>query len=571
MSDAALLDASASASAPRDRRWNGPLELLPEELEPISRANLNRWIWFFLALGVLARMVRYLLRFPLWEDEGYLVSNFLTRGYSDLMGPLECRQVCPLGYLWVQLTIVKLLGFSEFTLRLYALVTGLAELFLFRHLAGRLIKGIPLLVAVAVFSIAYPTIRYSVEAKPYGNDLFVSLVLMTLAVEWWRSPSRQRWLWGLVAVVPCAVGLSYPAVFVAGTVSLLVAWVLWKSAARWQWIAWFAYNLLLLASFAALFHFSARHQSGSAGDQMSHFYRRGFPPLDQPLRLPVWLLDIHTSDMLAYPFGGGHGGSTLTFFCVAAGMAVLIRRRHWPLAGFCLIPLGLNMTAAAMHRYPYGQMVKFQLYLAPLFCVLAGLGAVAVLSWRRRGRPVQLPALQIVLVVLALVGVGSIARDIWSPAKSLSTQRYRDFARWFWNAAEFDGETVCLKSDLNVTFSPQTYVYGLSSLYLCNQRIYSPRHARGETPRWDRISADRPLRCVQYYSSAVPYDERAAAAWRAEMASRYELVGQERYACTFYDKWDRRLRSLDYVEVYKFVPKLSNTSQELTQKTVAAK
>ena len=43
MSDAALLDASASASAPRDRRWNGPLELLPEELEPISRAAGFDW------------------------------------------------------------------------------------------------------------------------------------------------------------------------------------------------------------------------------------------------------------------------------------------------------------------------------------------------------------------------------------------------------------------------------------------------------------------------------------------------------------------------------------------------
>ena len=75
MSDAALLDASASASAPRDRRWNGPLELLPEELEPISRANLNRWIWFFRP-GRVGAWCAY-LRFPCGKMKD-TVSNFLT-------------------------------------------------------------------------------------------------------------------------------------------------------------------------------------------------------------------------------------------------------------------------------------------------------------------------------------------------------------------------------------------------------------------------------------------------------------------------------------------------------------
>lgn len=180
----------------------------------------------------------------------------------------------------------------------------------------------------------------------------------------------------------------------------------------------------------------------------------------------------------------------------------------------------------------------------------------------------HLAPLRFVLVVLALVGTGSIARDVWFPAKSASTQRYRDFARWFWNAAEFDGEAVCLKSDLDLTFSPQSYEYGLSSLYLCNQRIYSPRHARGEAPQWDRVSAQHPLRCIQYYASEAPYDESAAAAWLAEMTSRYELVGRERYPCPVYDKRERELRALDYVEVYKFVPKSTSAAGNLAQKTI---
>ena len=55
------------------------------------------------------------------------------------------------------------------------------------------------------------------------------------------------------------------------------------------------------------------------------------------------------------------------------------------------------------------------------------------------------------------------------------------------------------------------------------------------------------------------------------MTSRYELVGQERYPCTFFDKRERQLRALDYVEVYKFVPKSADATGKLAQKAVATK
>ena len=66
-------------------------------------------------------------------------------------------------------------------------------------------------------------------------------------------------------------------------------------------------------------------------------------------------------------------------------------------------------------------------------------------------------------------------RDFYFPAKSVDVMRARDFARWFWFTAQFDGEVACLKSDLDLVFVPGQYEYGLLSMYLCNQRIYSAR------------------------------------------------------------------------------------------------
>ena len=69
---------------------------------------------------------------------------------------------------------------------------GIGSLFVFRHLAGRLLQGIAFLLAVGVFAVAYPLIRYSAEAKPYGPDMLVSLALLTLTVEWLRQSAAIR-------------------------------------------------------------------------------------------------------------------------------------------------------------------------------------------------------------------------------------------------------------------------------------------------------------------------------------------------------------------------------------------
>jgi len=161
----------------------------------------------------------------------------------------------------------------------------------------------------------------------------------------------------------------------------------------------------------------------------------------------------------------------------------------------------------------------------------------------------------VLLSAVALVGVVGMARDFWFPAKSAAVMRARDFARWFWFTAQFDGEVVCLKTDLGLTFSPADFQRGLSSMYLCNQRIYSPRHAAGREPQWDRVAEDWPLRCVEYHAASGPYDRAGRDRWLASMQAQYTLVGRERYPFILGESKDGRPRDLDYLEVYKFVPR----------------
>ncbi len=176
--------------------------------------------WLFVALGIALRLVRYLLCFPLWGDETMAAANFLERGYADLLKPLDYGQTCPLFFLWMELTIVKLWGFHEMALRLAPTMCGLASVILFRDFAARLLRGLPLLLAVAVFAVSYYPIRHSAEVKPYAGDLLAALVLLCLAVRWLQEPPRTVWLWALAVAAPFCLGLSFTAAFVAGGVSL---------------------------------------------------------------------------------------------------------------------------------------------------------------------------------------------------------------------------------------------------------------------------------------------------------------------------------------------------------------
>lgn len=534
---------------------------VPRRFERLSAQQQARWIWGFLLLGIAVRTVRYLVRFPLWNDEVALAANFLDHGYLDLMRPLDRCQVAPLLFLWIQLTIIKVLGFSEYTVRLFPFACSLVSLALFRHLARLLFKGTAVVMAVAIFAVSYPCTRYAAEFKPYGSDLLVSLLLVTLAVQWWRWPAENRWLWGLTALTPLAVGLSYPAVFVAGGVSLFVAAVLWLSASRRGWRPWIAYNVVLIAAFGCFFILCAKHQADQHLGAMLGVWADAFPPSHSVGEFLVWFTRAHTGAIFAQPVGGENFGSTGTFLLCAAAVALWCRRRWYPMVLLCTLPFVLNFLAAAIHCYPYGGHIRLAMHLTPLVCLMAGFGAAVLLGRRRATRPGDRATAWPVLAVFAILGLisaGSIVRDLRFPARDVEELQNRGFANWFWGALARDRELVCVKTDFGKAFPPAGTPWQccVSASYLCNQRIYSPRHARGEPPRLDRVSRCRPLACVQYWQHETPYDQAAFAAWLEELKVRYdlELVSTERYPLLA-DNEGPDAPGSDRVEVYELVPR----------------
>ena len=128
------------------------------------------WLRLFLTLGVVLRLVRFALNHPLWRDETFLAANLVDRDFEGLTRPLDFGQVCPILFLWAEKGISLVFGFNERSLRLLPTVASIAGLPLFRHLAGRLLQGQALVLAVAILAVGYTPIRHGGEIKPYSTS-----------------------------------------------------------------------------------------------------------------------------------------------------------------------------------------------------------------------------------------------------------------------------------------------------------------------------------------------------------------------------------------------------------------
>ena len=381
--------------------------------------------------------------------------------------------------------------------------------------------GVPLLLAVAIFAVAYHPIRHAADVKPYASDLLAALALLAAAFDWSRTPERAGRMWALAAIAPIAVALSHPAIFVAGGIVLGLCPAVVKAGRRAVWIAYATFALSTVGVFLALYVAFTRAQAAATLTTMQAQWAAAFPPLGDPLALARWLVTVHTGSMFAYPCGGERGASSLTVLLFAVGAGVLWRRRRKVIVLTCLAPFGLALAAAAIKRYPYGGVAdgspaRVMQYLVPSICLLAGLGSAALLGYfrnprRSAPRPPQRPC-WCSPPSGSPPGCRGIPSFPFDPCPES-----RQFARQFWPDFVRDAEPVCLRWDLGLGEWDSTNLN--VAVYLCNQMIYSPHRRHAREPRAQRLG-DRPLRCV--LSLCDPAEPRVAA-WLEAMQRSYRL------------------------------------------------
>jgi hypothetical protein len=503
-------------------------------------------IWVMAAIGALLRIGRFALNYPLWGDEACLAANLIDRNFAELWKPLNFGQICPPAFLAIELAISRCLGFHEWVLRLFPLLCAVTSVPLFVWAAGKALKGVPLLLAVAVFSVSLHPLRHAAEVKPYASDLTAALVLLALALAWLESRERSWSLWCLGIAAPLAVAISHPAIFVAGAVGLALLGPVWRTG-RWSFRAPFGlFTLGTLGTFAAMFVLSTGAQDEWTIRGLRDYWKGSFPPIDDPLGLLRWLLSIHTGTLFAYPGGGTNGRSTGTLLVVVVATIWLWRCDRKTIVTVMLAPFGLTLIAAVLRRYPYGGEARQMQFVAPSICLLAGLGAGLLLERIRR------PKLRAIVVAISLMAVlidpiVALARDAARPYRFAQDHEARELARKFWPSASSQAEIACLRRDFGIA-GRRTGWMKLAA-YLCNQRMYTTNWRSPLELDWSAISDRHPLRVVLYDASLA--EGPAISSWLATMQERVDLVRAE----TLAPKPIGRNASAPVWIVYEFRPK----------------
>ncbi len=340
--------------ASQERRPTAPPHLFAP---PRFYQSVAFWTFSVVAIGIAWRTTRLLLQFPIWGDESFVCVNFLDNTFAGIIGPLRVGQICPLTFLWSELAVYQWLGPSELAMRLVPFLAGLGALGLFWPLCRRVLPPVPAALAMALLAVSYYPVRHAVEVKPYAQDLLVALGLLAPAAWYLLNPSRLRWLIFLACFVPVAMISSYPAAFVAGSISIVLLPTVWRQPGRSAKAWFFVYNVLLLAAFLGHYFLVGKPQmlpnEGNPNNAFVTTWQEWFPDYDF-FGFLFWVLKAHTGNMFAYPIGGPSFASSLTTVLCLAGVWSWWRSGNRHLLSLIALPFLLSMLAAIIHKYPYG-------------------------------------------------------------------------------------------------------------------------------------------------------------------------------------------------------------------------
>ncbi len=388
------------------------------------KTSIGRALAVIVGVGLACRVVRYAVNMPLWGDEAFVAVPLLTRTFASLSRPLAYYQIAPIGWLWAELGVVRVIGASEWALRLLPFGAGVASLGLFARFAAANLDRRSALMAVALMAASFYPIRHATEVKPYATDLFLSLAVTCLARAAWKAPDSTRAWAGLTAVGVIGVWASYPLVFVVAGVGMVLGYRAVATRSVRAGAFAIGFGGATLASWSVMYLGFGRPQALAAPFLAEMItWEDSFPPLGRPWAWPRWLLIAHTGNMLAYPYGGNHGGSLVTALLAARGVLVM-RRRDPGLLALLLAPLIPALVAAALQRYPYGTSARISLYFAPAACLLAGRGlAVTIARCLPRSR-IRL-ALMRVTAGLGVFAVAGAVLVVVLPYKARADLNYR--------------------------------------------------------------------------------------------------------------------------------------------------
>lgn len=327
-------------------------------------SSLRNFTLAMVVIGIILRLIQFSLNRSLWLDECFVALTVVNKSFLELLRPIAYFQVTPIGFLFIEKSLVLLLGNNEYILRLYPLVAGIVSLFLFYYVARRYIGEKGAFIAVGLFSLSGYLIYYSSEVKQYSSD--VTFALLLLAVTMYARSNNFKGLsiifFGVIGGI--AVWFSLTSVFVLAGIGCTLSLF---SLGRKDWSA---NNRLLIVYFIWLLGFAVfcliylRNISNTLDMQQS-FWDSSFMPFPPRSISDIKWFGKTFFDMFKSPVGLPLPGLAALFFLLGT-VSVFLRDRE--LFFILLSPIFVVLFVSALHLYPFsGRVILFTVPFVLLF------------------------------------------------------------------------------------------------------------------------------------------------------------------------------------------------------------
>ena len=370
-------------------------------------ANLlthRRMIVFLLLVGIGLRVWAYIRDTSLYLDEILLSRNILDLPLVQLLTrPLALDQVAPRGFLLVERLAVLAFGPNELALRLLPFVCGIASIVLFWRLAERILTGTGSAIALFLFAIGVPFIRFGAEVKQYECDLLAAIVLLLLVLRSLDAETStiRLVITGFAGFIVIWFSQASVLVMAGLGAALGVEWLVSRDR-KIRDVLSFTISSWAVASMIAV-AIGERSMTPSTRQYMKDFWAGAFFPIPSNWHVGATWIGQRFTELFSDATLLRYRWPIPFTLLAAAGIVVVWKRKRvaaWLLCGPALVAL----VAAIAHQYPFRGRLSFWLLPAALLALAAGA------DWVRSKAYVLHPTLGLLVVlVLSIAPVMALA------------------------------------------------------------------------------------------------------------------------------------------------------------------
>lgn len=365
----------------------------------MSELRARRVALMLIVAGVGIRIWGFAAGSPFWLDEAFLVLNFRELGPLQLLGPLDYGQNAPVLWSLLHDAIYSVFGASESALRFPSLVASILSVPLMWWCAQRVVGPRHALIALAVVAFSPFVVWQGLQLKPYSSDLFIALLLLSLALA---AATDRRWCRALGPVGLLAIFASMPAVFVLAGIGAVMLLLSLRAEGDPDRRGLFVINAVWLV--AGVFNVVVFLQPGGQPEWLYGYWNSGMLEWQGPVHAFRWL-GRTVAEAMEDPVGFERAGM-LASIPVLVSLTVLLERRQGRVGTFALTvaPILAGLGGAILGVYPFRS--RLVLFAVPGFALLFAAGFERLEAWAGRARALiyvgAMGSVSIPLVVLLL-------------------------------------------------------------------------------------------------------------------------------------------------------------------------